>query len=184
METDSQNKPKAKRGRPKSGVRLHAEELDKMGLTSDAESSRAKIDQAYAQAFFSAWAASDQDTQRQIMGYTADDSMKGKATHQRGYATAAAEIGRWIVGEGVAYETMDDALHIVLTMRQDGRAWRDIRLHFRRLRLGTKEGNAQSLRTHITRAIDDYCRKFPATSEATKIQAVLELLASMGTPGE
>jgi hypothetical protein len=183
METVSENTPKPKRGRPKSYIRRYADELNKMGLSPDGKSSRCKVDAAYTQSFFNLWHGSDAETQKGIMGHTTVEMANGTGCLPRGWATATAEIGRWIESRGGTDEAKASSIYITLNARKDGIAWRDIRAHFRKLRLGERKGNALSLTYHFCRALDEYMAKFPATTRQAQAGAARNLLESIEPNG-
>ena len=183
MKTVSENPPK--RGRPKSFACEYAESLERSGLgPQTAHSKRAKIDYAHRLAFIGAYHKADPETQARIMGCTFQEIRSGTCHFPPGFDTAATEIGRWLA----LYEESDDAKEQALKLTADARTrgigWREIKNHFRMLRLGERQGNAISLFIHLARAFDDYCRKFPATTQAAKVGGVRNLLDAIQLPEE
>jgi hypothetical protein len=102
------------------------------------------------------------EAQRAVWGCTSADIMAGTGNLPKGWRTAAASIGRYLAA------TDDDPTHvagIVVEARRDGISFGDIADHFRRLRLGDREGNAVSLTQALARALDEYRRRFPKTTD-------------------
>jgi hypothetical protein len=181
------NTPKPKRGRPKSKARSYAEALEKVvGLPPSCESDRSKTDVAFRQMFFNAYHDASAEIQIRLMGFLPADILAGSAKLPRGYPTAATEIGRWIEGapEAERAEAETVALQIVANARDTGASWRDIRTHFRKMRLGEREGNALSLFRHLARAYDEYVAKFPNTTQQTRIGGIMNLLEAVESPDE
>jgi hypothetical protein len=69
-----------------------------------------------------------------------------------------------------------DYLRVVVQARRDGIGWRRIRSHFRSLRLGERQGNAIALWIELSRTIDAYLARFPATTKQMVVGAVESLL--------
>lgn len=179
METDSKNTPKPKRGRPKSFTRYYAEALDKtQRMPESCGSNRSKIDTTFRQMFFNAYHDASVEIQIRVMEFSTADILAGSGKLPRGYPTAATEIGRWIEGapESEKAEAATVALQIVADARDKGISWRDIRTHFRKMRLGEREGNALSLFRHLARAYDEYIAKFPDTAQQARVGGVANLL--------
>jgi hypothetical protein len=179
METDSENTPKPKRGRPKSSARIYADFHDAAGrINPDIQTTRGKVNSALGSRFVGAWLKADEELQIRIMGFAGDALKSGTSPLPRGFTTAAIEITRWV--ETHDRETATQAaLEIVAEARDKGLSWRDVKAHFRKLRLGEREGNAHSLTLHLSRAFDEYMSRFPATTRQAQAAAVRNLLEAI-----
>jgi hypothetical protein len=118
------------------------------------------------------------DEQRVVFGFTQAEIMAGKGPGKfpPGWQTAAEEIGRFLVSIGADDDTAADYLRVVVQARRDGIGWRRIRSHFRSLRLGERQGNAIALWIELSRTIDAYLARFPATTKQMIVGAVESLL--------
>lgn len=182
-ETVSEITPKAKRGRPKSFARELAEDSAFKGLgPQNAHSMRAKVDSAIRLAFIGPLLKAADETNVRIMGCTWNDIKQGTHHFPPGFDTAATEIGRWLVSYDESAEAQARALEIVGDARDEGISWTDIRAHFRKLRLGERQGNALSLFTHLARAYDEYISNFPATTDQARVAGIRNLLDAVENP--
>ena len=182
-ETVSEIKPKAKRGRPKSFACLYYEGMERSGLgLLNAHSKRAKIDYAHRMATFSAIRKAGEEIQTRVFGFTWNDIKLGTHHFPPGFDTAATEIGRWLTSCDESEEASSAAVEIVTAARGKGISWADIRDHFRKLRLGERQGNALSLYAHLARAYDDYIRNFPATTDKARVAGIRNLLDAVENP--
>lgn len=185
METVSENTPKPKRGRPKSFQRTFADELDSKGFSSPSiRTTRGKMNASFAGAFIGAWIRAAPDIQSRIMNCSSDAIKAGTHRFPRGFDTAATEIGRWIEAQHDEDEAKEAALLIVADARDEDIPWRQIRAHFRTMRLGEREGSAVSLFQHLARAFDDYRRMFPATPHTAQVAGIRNLLDAVELPAE
>lgn len=178
METFSENTPKPKRGRPKTHQGVWLDGLIKNNLGPlEIHTRRGKMDYIYRLETLRAIQKMKPETQEIILGFPLDNVKNGTKPFPPGYDTAATEIGRFIESRNDNAEAVDAAMEILIDARTRGIPWRDIRAHFRKLRLGEKQGNALSLTMQLARALDDYTRKFPATTKAVRVAAIRNLLA-------
>jgi hypothetical protein len=167
---------KPRRGRPRSVVREVADGMDRMLGVSGCQ--RTKVNEAYRlRATGRAFDLPD-DEQRILFGSTKAEiwSGKGPGKFPPGWQTAAEEIGRFLVSIGADDDTAADYLRVVVQARRDGIGWRRIRSHFRSLRLGERRGNAIALWIELSRTIDAYLARFPATTKQMVVGAVESLL--------
>lgn len=156
MEKLSQNK----RGRPKGESRLYADKVDKALRTEGC--TRTKVNAGYALIFFSALSSIDAGARFQdVMGCTQKDTQNGKAGYPTGYRTAAQAAGRYIADT----DDQAGAVQVFANARVNGFSYADIAAHFRKLRIGEKDGNALSLYMALNRTIERYRRTFPKTTE-------------------
>jgi|688.fasta_scaffold595241_3 hypothetical protein len=172
-ESDSE---KPRRGRPRSVVREVADDMDRMLRISGCQ--RTKVNEAYRlRATGRAFDLPD-DEQRVLFGSTKSEiwSGKGPGKFPPGWQTAAEEIGRFLVSIAADDDTAADYLRVVVKARRDGISWRGIRSHFRSLRLGERQGNAIALWIELSRTIDAYRSRFPATTDQMIVGAVESLL--------
>jgi len=165
--------PKRKRGRPRGHQRNFMEELPPM-LRADG-CTRTLIDTAFAAVTMQVVQNTDADTQRAVWGCTGDDIRDGTRNLPKGWKTAAVSIGKYL-------EATDDdparVAGIVAEARRDGISFGDIAAHFRRLRLGDREGNAHSLTMALARALDEYRKRFPKTTDQQERDALQQLWLS------
>lgn len=151
--------PKRKRGRPRSFVCSAAYK----GCY------RTKVDWTFHLAAVGLIRGAGTEAQRAVWGCTRDEIMAGTGTLPKGWKTAAISIGRYLAA------TDDDPARvagIVAKARRDGISFGDIAAHFRRLRLGEREGNATSLTLALERALDEYRRSFPKTTDRQALEAL------------
>ena len=153
--------PKRKRGRPR-GENSHMVEFYKTMNCLPEGGTRTKSEWAFSMKFYNAIHNADADTQRAVWGCTKQQIMAGTGELPNGWKTAAASVGRYLEA------TDDEPAHvagIVAKARRDGISFGDIAAHFRRLRLGDREGNAVSLTQALARALDEYRKRFPKTTD-------------------
>jgi hypothetical protein len=175
METNSENTPKPKRGRPKSFARICA---DSSGSINANGTLRTKLNFQYAVTFLGLIIKAPEETQREIMGCTCADLHAGKydGKYPPGLMTLGYEAGRFLESINATDEDKSNALKLVLNARRAGVSMHDIKAHFRKLRLGEREGSAYSLTLHLSRAFDEYMSRFPATTRQAQAAAVRNLL--------
>ena len=153
--------PKRKRGRPR-GENSHKVEFYKKMNCLPEGGTRTKSEWAFSMKFFNAIHNADADTQRAVWGCTYAQISAGTHRPPKGWQTAAGSVGRYLAA------TDDDPAHvagIVVKARRDGISFGDIAAHFRRLRLGDRKGNAVSLTQALARALDEYRKRFPKTTD-------------------
>ena len=166
---------KRKRGRPRSHHRTEAEKLP-ASLRPEG-CLRTTIDAVFSGVALQIILAAGEETQRTVWGCIGDDIMAGRGKFPKGWKAAAVAIGR--------YAETDDALaadmvaRIVADARRDGISFGQIATHFRRLRIGEREGNAHSLAAALARTVDEYRRRFPKTTEQ-QVRAALQTVAEAG----
>jgi len=169
---------KRKRGRPKGWQRQLMESMP-ASLQRDG-GTRTKINMAFTMAVQWPWQDADPDTQRAIMGCTEAEIKAGTGHFPRGWHGAAVEAGRYMETTGA------DAAAVLGTLA-DARArdvpWADIAAHFRRLRLGDREGNAWTLTKSLARTLDEYRKRFPKTPPQ-QIRAAVESLLDLLTQAD
>lgn len=175
MEPDS----KKKRGRPRSVAGEVAAQLPAALLPEGCR--RSKVNYAYRLRALRPVVHRMPDGDRaDLLGCTVGDIRKGAARFPRGWDTTAEEIGRFLHAIDADDDTEDKYLRVALKARRDGLSWRDIRSHFRRLRLGDRHGNSMSLTRELAVTIDGYRSRFPDTADEV-IQAAVESLLSIVT---
>jgi hypothetical protein len=181
MENNSQNKPKAKRGRPKSWEREIADSLPSALRKHGCE--RTEMNSIYACKWMAIFTGLTPDEQRDLCGSTSEEQVAGKAKPRR-WETAAVEIGRYLVAVGETEANEAEVVRIVRKARIEGIKWGIIGKHFRKLRLGKRQGNEHSLFACLARAFDDYCEMFPATTQEDKEEAIRRLLETVESMDE
>jgi hypothetical protein len=168
---------KRKRGRPRTWIRESADQYGRMFGGSNCE--RTNTNEAYRlRAVRIAFDLPDEE-QRVLFGFTKAEAWNGKAGTGRfppGWKTAAEEIGRFLVSLAGNKSAETEWLRVAIEARRNGIPWRDIRSHFRAIRLGKRQGNAISLTTELARTIDGYRSRFQATTDQQMIGAVESLL--------
>jgi len=177
MNTTSISEPvseKRRRGRPRSYASIVAEEMRKHSLIPEScGSERSRINVAYRMTCLrQVKLLLSADEQQTLLGFTWEGLRTGKESFPRGWDSAANEIGRFLAED----ETDRDYLLVAVNARRDGVSWRAIRSHFRTLRLGERCGNSLSLLIELTRAVDDYRSRFPATTHQMITGAANSLL--------
>lgn len=167
---------KPRRGRPRSIIREVADDLNKFARTAGCE--RTKMSEGYRyRPTVRAYDLPD-DEQRILLGTTKSEALSGKGPpkFRPGWETTAEEIGRFLVSIDADDDTAADYLRVAVNARRDGVSWRTIRSHFRILRLGERRGNAIALWVELSRTIDAYLARFPATTKQMVVGAVESLL--------
>jgi len=180
METDSQNKPKAKRGRPKSWQR---ELNDSLGNLKPDGCTRTQVNHAHGMILVSMFSHATEQDQRDLCGHTESEIMAGTAKQLR-WHSAANEIGRYVEAIGDTDEVRAAVLSVILDARRNGMNWGAIAAHFRKQRLGQRKGNAISMMTHLCRAFDEYMAKFPATTHEMQVAAIRNLMDTVESVDE
>jgi len=167
---------KPRRGRPRSIMRDVSDDLNRIARSSGCQ--RTKMNEAYRQRATGRAFDMPDDEQRILLGTTQAEILAGKGPpkFRPGWETAADEIGRLLVSIGADDDTAADYLRVAVQARRDGISWRGIRSHFRSLRLGERRGNAIALWVELSRAIDAYLARFPATTKQMVVGAVESLL--------
>lgn len=167
---------KRRRGRPRSIVREVSDRHDRMVGVSGCQ--RTKMNEAYRLRATGRALDLPDDEQRVVFGFTKAEIMAGKAPGKfpPGWQTAAEEIGRFLVSIEADDEAAAEYLRVVVQARRDGIGWRRIRSHFRSLRIGERPGNAMALWIELSRTIDAYLARFPATTKQMVVGAVESLL--------
>jgi hypothetical protein len=156
---------KRRRGRPRSRVRLIADNLERYGFTSDCGCERSRTNKAYrAAATEPALRVLTAEEQVVLLGMDRERYMSGGLL-PRGWSSAALEIGRLLEGIGADDQTARGYLLVAVNARRSGVSWRMIRAHFRSLRLGERCGNTRSLVSELAKTIDRYCSRLPATTD-------------------
>jgi hypothetical protein len=161
---------KRKRGRPKGQQRQFIESLP----MQPEGGTRTKINFVFTLNIQGPWQEADPDTQRAIMGCTEADMRAGVGKYPRGWKTVAVEVGRFMEATGA---DAADVLQMLADARKRGVPWADIADHYRRLRLGDREGNAWALTKALARTLDEYRRRFTKTTPEQTRAAVESLLA-------
>jgi hypothetical protein len=163
---------KRRRGRPRSRVRLFADDLERHGLLSGCGCERSRTNEAYrAAAMGPALRLLTAEEQSVLLGMDKGRYMSGGLL-PRGWSSAALEIGRLLEAIDADDETARGYLLVAVNARRDGVSWRVLRSHFRSLRLGERCGNARSLVAELAKTLDRYCSRFPATTDQTIADAV------------
>lgn len=168
-------KPKAKRGRPKSFHRICA---DSSQHTNGCQ--RTKVNFQLLVSLFAVTKQATPEEHLAIFGCSRPEMhTKWGGNLPPGTYKAGIEIGRYIDAIGDTDENKAMIFQTILKARQNEIPWRDITAHFRQLRLGYRQGNAISLFAHLAAAYDDYIRRFPATTHNARIGGVNNLLEAI-----
>ncbi len=163
---------KRRRGRPRSRVRLFADDLERHGMLTACGCERSRTNEAYrAAAMGPALRLLTAEEQSVLLGMDSETYMAGRLL-PRGWSSAALEIGRLLEAIDADDETARGYLLVAVNARRNGISWRVIRSHFRSLRLGERCGNARSLMAELAKTLDRYCSRFPATTDETIGNAV------------
>jgi len=176
---------KPRRGRPRSVVREVADQHDRMFGVGGCQ--RTKVNEAYRLRATSRAFDLPDDEQRVLFGFTKTEiwSGKGPGKFPPGWQTAAEEIGRFLVSIEADDDTAAEYLRVAVQARREGIGWRRIRSHFRSLRLGQRKGNAIALWIELSRTIDAYLARFPATTKqmvAGAVESLLEVVSEDPDP--
>jgi len=168
---------KPRRGRPRSWKRNLAEDLRRRGLSpSDCRCERSQMNNAYRLSATGPALRLLTPEERTVLFGATDDELRRGCTFPRGWDSAALELGRLLHGIDADDEAARRFLLIAVNARRDGVSWRAIRSHFRSLRLGERQGNAIALWIELSRTIDAYRSRFPATTDQMIVGAVESLL--------
>jgi hypothetical protein len=162
---------KPRRGRPRALVR----EILKNGMGVQG-CDRTRVNWAYRVVAVGLFTDLPDDEQRAVWGCTGAAIANGSGKFPPGWDTAAEEIGRLVAHESPDDEQEQAYARTVVTARQAGRSWSDIRGHFRALRIGSRAGSAGALLSELCRVVDEYRARFPATDPAECVSAVEQLL--------
>ncbi|MBM3131734.1 MAG: hypothetical protein FJZ95_01710 [Chloroflexi bacterium] len=138
---------------------------------------RTKIGTGFQSAFVGALMEAGEDVQRAILGGTEAEVVAGTCHFPRGWKTVAESVGRYLEATGADRVAVARA---VADAKQQGVSFGDIAAHFRRLRLGERDGNVTSLTKHIARAIDEYRARFSKTTDEQIHSALLTLIDVLG----
>lgn len=172
---------KPRRGRPRSWRRNLAEDLRRRGLSpEDCRCERSRMNNAYRLTATGPALRLLTAEEHTILFGATDDDLRRSGTFPRGWDSAALELGRLLHGIDADDDTARRFLLIAVDARRDGISWRDIRSHFRKLRLGERCGNAVSLLLELSRTVDAYRSRFPATTDqmiAGAARSLLELFS-------
>ncbi len=134
------------------------------------------MNDAYRTEFTAVVQKAPAETQTLVWGHTESEIMgTSGGGFPRGYPTMAESIGRWIAAGG----EREQALAVVVDALKRGIAMGDIAVHFRRLRLGEREGKAVSLYRALCRTIHEFRKDFPKFNDQQTIAVVQSLLEKM-----
>jgi len=150
---------KKKRGRPRSERRKTAEELVRMAMPG--ASTRTIIDQVYVDCIHAA--IRHAGLEKDILG--------NHAGWPKGFKTAAIQVGKWVDAGGDEQSAFD----VMAQARKDGISFGQIATHYKRLRLGEKQGTTAGVYLKLASAIDDYRKTFPKTTDWQIAEALDEL---------
>jgi hypothetical protein len=167
MEDSSKNK--RRRGRPRSATGEYAK--DQGSFLSDG-GHRTQINACYRQAWMSVAGRQNKEIQQKIFGATTEEIMSGTKRLPLGWQTEGESIGRALISGSVKE---DEAVDIVLNARGDKVPACVIASHFRKIRLGEKNGCALALTSALLKACNKYQRQFPATTKKQRLTAIQNL---------
>jgi hypothetical protein len=167
---------KRRRGRPRSWIRQFADRLDQQGLLSNSGCERSRTNEAYRAAALGPALRLLSAGERAVLLGVDDEQRRSGATLPRGWSSAALEIGRLLERCDADDDTTRGYLLVAVNARRDGVSWRAIRSHFRSLRLGERQGTAIALWIELSRTIDAYLARFPATTKQMVVGAARSLL--------
>lgn len=159
---------KKKQGRPKG----HQRQVLDSGLRSHSVDGceRTKVNWVFMLDVLNLINNASEDVQRIVWGCTARDLESGNAKFPKGWTTFTPEIGRYIAD--ASDDEKQTVLNVIVDARQRGLSWSDIGAHFRTLRLGERSGNKPALIAAICRAIDQFRKQFPKTSQQVVTSAL------------
>lgn len=164
------------RGRPRSWRRHFADDLRRRGLLpADCRCERSQMNNAYRLAATGPALRLLTAEERTILFDATDDEMQRSGMFPRGWDSTALELGRLLHGIDADADAARGYLLIAVNARRNGVSWQTIRSHFRSLRLGDRQGNALSLLSELSRTIDGYRSRFPATTDQMITGAVRSL---------
>jgi hypothetical protein len=115
------------------------------------------------------------DEQTALFSATADQ-LRQRGAFPRGWSSVALELGRLLDSIQADDDTARNYVLVAVNARRNGVPWRDIRSHFRTIRLGQRQGNTLSLTRELAQAIDSYRSRFPSTTDQMVIAAARNLL--------
>jgi len=167
---------KRRRGRPRSWIRQFADRLDQQGLLPNCGCERSRTNEAYRAAAMGPALRTLTAGERAVLLGADDEQRRSGAPLPRGWSSAALEIGRLFEQIDADDDAARGYLLVAVNARRDGISWRTIRSHFRILRLGERQGNAVALSIELSRTIDAYLARFPATTKQMLIGAARSLL--------
>jgi hypothetical protein len=162
--------PKKTRGRPREFQRQWMEDLP--GQAKPEGCLRTKMNFINGLEFESAAMDAPEEEQVAILGHSFNQKPSKGPFFPKGYRTAALEAGRWIKAGGEPAV----AVSVVADARRAGISFGDIAAHFRALRLGEKEGDETALLLKLCRALAEYRKTFPKTTNQQARWAVARLL--------
>ena len=161
METISET-PKPKVRRPKS---KYWDVVKKLGPFCVGGCARAKLDEARMISIFSAATKDRSDEeQRLAIGAANAEIRNGTGKIAPGFKPTAIEATRWCESSGATHK---QAVDIIIEARRRGSSYPEIHAHFRRIRLGDRQGTKTGFLHAIERAINDHLRRFSGTDKAT-----------------
>jgi len=162
---------KKTRGRPRSQQREWFESRLKNLFVEGCL--RTRMSEVMGMTAFSAVSEASEDDQRLIWGWTKKELEAGRPCPMpKGWKTASVEIGRYIQTMGASCAGV---VSLMVGARKRNLPWSDIGAHFRKLRLGEREGNSSSMLMVLSRAVDDYRKRFPKTSSEQVLKAIVNL---------
>ncbi len=118
----------------------------------------------------------DEDRYPKIFGFTVQEVMSGEKCFPRGSHAAFEQIGRLIVEIGADADEKRQIMDVVQEAVENGCTWAEIKAHYRRLRLGNREGDVDGMKRAGLSAVAEYRKKFPKTSCETVAQALRDIL--------
>lgn len=161
METTSET-PKPKVRRPKS---KYWDVVKKLGPHCEGGCARAKLEHARMISILSAATKDRSDEeQRLAIGATDAEVMNRTGKIAPGFKPTAIEVTRWCESSGATHK---QAVDIIIEARRRGSSYPEIHAHFRRIRLGDRQGTKKGFLHAIERAINDHLRRFSGTEKAT-----------------
>lgn len=182
----SESGSEKRRGRPRSWKRNLAEDLRRRGMSpEDCRCERSQMNNAYRLSATGPALRLLTPDERSILFGATDDELRRGGTFPRGWDSAALELGRLLHGIDADDGTARGYLLIAVNARRDGISWRAIRSHFRSMRLGERCGNAVSLLLELSRTVDAYRSRFPATTDqmiAGAVRSLLEAVSEESAP--
>jgi hypothetical protein len=167
-----ENLSKKKQGRPQSDRRKAAEEICRDTMPNAC--TRTLVDELYFSQMIVEIKEGDQDIERDIFG-----NAYGKSCPPKGLKTAAVQACRWVESVGETDDAFTSAIKTMAEARRDGIPFGTIARHFKKLRLGEREGTTKGAYRKFCTAIDDYRKSFPKTSDETLVNALRILLAQL-----
>jgi hypothetical protein len=111
---------------------------------------------------------------KKVFGCSVEETMWGEKRLPRGAQAALEQIGRLITEIGASDEEKQQIVGVVEEAIGRGGSWAEIREHYRCLRLGNREGDAQRVKRAVLRALAEFRKTFPKTPEAAIVQGLEE----------